>query len=61
MTDLQARAIVNARNNFERARKELNQWKMSETRYRGVLYTTDSRQPEGANGTFTYRGQSYVK
>lgn len=61
MTELQARAIVNARKNFERARKELNQVKLSETRYRGVLYTTDARQPVGAHGTFTYRGQSYVK
>jgi len=61
MTDLQARAIVNARNNFERARKELDQIKLSETRYRGNLYTTDSRHPQNIHGTFTYRGQTYEK
>ena len=61
MTELQARAIVNARNNFERARKELNQIKLSETRYRGNLYTTDARIPQNVHGTFTYRGQTYEK
>ena len=61
MTELQARAIINARKNFERARKELDQIKLSETRYRGNLYTTDARHPQNVHGTFTYRGRTYVK
>ena len=60
MTNIQARAIENARNEMVRARKELDRAQLHETRYRGVP-TVVSCNTESVHGLFTYRGVEYVK
>lgn len=60
MTDIQARAIENARREFIRAKNELNVHRLSETRYRGVPTVGDNNGAE-THGTFVYRGRTYTK
>ena len=60
MTNIQARAIQNARNEMARARKELQRAQLHETRYRGVP-TVLSSSVEDVHGVFTYRGVQYSK
>ena len=60
MTTIQANAIVKAREEMKRAKKELERAKLQETRYRGIPTVHNwVRQP--IHGTFTYRGVSYSK
>ena len=61
MTQIQARAIEKAREEFVRAKKEMDRLRLSETRYRGVS-TVKPDVPSGEiHGTFTYRGRTYTK
>jgi hypothetical protein len=60
MTQLQARAIENARRDFNRAQNELRVHRLSETRYRGIP-TVNNWMTEEKHGTFTYRGVTYTK
>ena len=61
MTTIQARAIVNAREEFVRARKELERVKLTETSYRGIPTVIDVVNPSEVHGTFVYRGNTYTK
>ena len=61
MTSIEARAIVKAREEFNRARKELEAQRLRETRYRGVPYTTDYVVPNKSRKVLTYRGNTYHK
>ena len=61
MTQLQARAIENARRDFSRARKELNMTRLSETAYRGVPTIQERKEAAEVHGTFIYRGRTYTK
>ena len=61
MTSIQARALVKAREDFARARRELEAQRLRETRYRGVAYTVDNRAPSDVNRVLTYRGIRYSK
>ena len=58
MTQLQARAVENARKEFRRAQNELRVHRLSETRYRGIP-TVNTATPTERHGCFTYRGISY--
>jgi len=58
MTQLQARAVENARKEYRRAQNELRVHRLSETRYRGIP-TVSSTAPVERHGCFTYRGVSY--
>ncbi len=60
MTALEARAIEKARNEMQRAQKELQFARLQETRYRGVPSITYSIQSDN-HGEFTYRGVTYKK
>ena len=61
MTKLQARAIENARREFERASKELRTHRLSETAYRGVPTIYERKEAAEVHGTFVYRGRTYTK
>ena len=61
MTQLQARAIQNARNEFNRARNELRIHRLSETAYRGVPTIAERKEAAEVHGTFIYRGRTYIK
>ena len=58
MTQLQARAVENARKEYRRAQNELRVHRLSETRYRGIP-TVSATAPVERHGCFTYRGVSY--
>jgi len=58
MTQLQARAVENARKEYRRAQNELRVHRLSETRYRGIPTVTTTATKE-RHGCFTYRGVSY--
>ena len=58
MTQLQARAVENARKEYRRAQNELRIHRLSETRYRGIPTVAASTSVE-RHGCFTYRGISY--
>jgi len=58
MTQLQARAVENARKEYRRAQNELRVHRLSETRYRGIP-TVSATTPVERHGCFTYRGVSY--
>jgi len=58
MTQLQARAVENARKEYRRAQNELRIHRLSETRYRGIP-TVSSNAPAELHGCFTYRGVNY--
>ena len=58
MTQLQARAVENARKEYRRAQNELRIHRLSETRYRGIP-TVAASTPVERHGCFTYRGISY--
>ena len=60
MTTIQANAIVKAREEMKRAKKELDRAKLSETRYRGIP-TVHNWIKEDVHGEFTYRGVKYVR
>lgn len=61
MTNIQARAIENARREFDRAKNELNVHRLSETRYRGVPTINERKASAEVHGTFVYRGRTYTK
>jgi hypothetical protein len=61
MTQLQARAIENARREFQRASKELRTHRLSETAYRGVPTISERKEAAEVHGTFVYRGRTYTK
>jgi predicted metal-dependent phosphotriesterase family hydrolase len=61
MTTIQVRAIENARQNVDRARKEMARVRLQETRYRGIPTIVDSTNTVETHGTFTYRGRIYTK
>ena len=61
MTQLQARAIQNARNEFNRTRNELRIHRLSETAYRGVPTIAERKEAAEVHGTFIYRGRTYTK
>ena len=58
MTQIQARAVENARKEYRRAQNELRVHRLSETRYRGIP-TVSATTPVERHGCFTYRGVSY--
>ena len=58
MTQIQARAVENARKEYRRAQNELRIHRLSETRYRGIP-TVAASTPAERHGCFTYRGISY--
>ncbi len=60
MTQLQARAVENARKEYRRTQNELRIHRMSETRYRGIPTVLNSA-PSERHGCFTYRGVSYCR
>ena len=60
MTTIEANAIVKARNEVKRARKELQRAQLHETRYRGIP-TVNNWLTSDVHGEFTYRGVTYVK
>ena len=60
MTNIEARAIQNARNELRRAQKELDRAQLHETRYRGVP-TINVGVPSDVHGVFIYRGIKYTK
>ena len=61
MTQLQARAVENARKEFRRAQNELQIHRLSETAYRGVPTITERKEAAAVHGTFIYRGRTYTK
>ena len=61
MTNIEARAIDNARNELRRAKKELQRAQLLETRYRGIPTMNMSWVTSDTHGEFTYRGVTYVK
>ena len=61
MTQLQARAIENARREFQRASKERRTHRLSETAYRGVPTISERKEAAEVHGTFVYRGRTYTK
>ena len=60
MTSIEAKAVVNARNEVKRAKKELQRAQLHETRYRGIP-TLNNWLTRDVHGEFTYRGGTYVK
>jgi len=60
MTTIEANAIVKARNEMKRAKKELQLAQLHETRYRGIP-TVHNWIKQDVHGTFTYRGVEYTK
>ena len=58
MTQIQARAVENARKEYRRAQNELRVHRLSETRYRGIP-TVSSKETVERHGCFTYRGVNY--
>ena len=58
MTQLQARAVENARKEYRRAQNELRIHRLSETRYRGIPTVSSTASAE-RHGCFTYRGVNY--
>ena len=58
MTQIQARAVENARKEYRRAQNELRVHRLSETRYRGIP-TVSATTPVERHGCFIYRGVSY--
>ena len=60
MTTIQANAIIKAREEMKRAKKELERAKLQETRYRGIP-TVNNWMRTPIHGTFTYRGVEYTK
>ncbi len=61
MTQIQAKAIENARREFVRASKELRMHRLSETAYRGVPTIAERKEAAEVHGTFIYRGRTYTK
>ena len=60
MTNIEAKAIVKAREEVQRAKKELDRAQLHETRYRGIP-TLNNWVSSDVHGVFTYRGVQYVK
>ena len=60
MTTIEAKAIIKAREEVKRAKKELQRAQLHETRYRGIP-TLNNWLQQDVHGEFTYRGVSYVK
>ena len=60
MTNIEANAIVKARKELQRAKKELDRAQLHETRYRGIP-TLNNWVSSDVHGVFTYRGVQYVK
>ena len=60
MTNIEAKAIVKAREEVKRAKKELDRAQLHETRYRGIP-TINNWISSDVHGVFTYRGVEYVK
>ena len=60
MTNIEAKAIVKAREEVRRAKKELDRAQLHETRYRGIP-TINNWVSSDVHGVFTYRGVEYVK
>ena len=60
MTNIEAKAIVKAREEVRRAKKELDRAQLHETRYRGIP-TLNNWVSSDVHGVFTYRGVQYVK
>ena len=61
MTTIEANAIVKAREEMKRAKKELDRVKLFETAYRGIPTRNDSWVRQDVHGTFTYRGVEFTK
>ena len=61
MTNIEARAIVTAREKLKRAQKEFAAAQLRDTHYRGVQTYIVSEEPADVHGTFVYRGVSYTK
>ena len=61
MTNIEARAIENARNELRRAKKELQRAQLHETCYRGIPTMNMSWVTSDPHGEFTYRGVTYTK
>ena len=61
MTQIEANAIVKAREEMKRAAKEVERLRLKETRYRGIPTRNDSWVRQDLHGVFTYRGVQYTK
>ena len=61
MTNIEARAIVTAREKLKRAQKEFAAAQLRDTHYRGVQTFIVSEEPADVHGTFVYRGITYTK
>ena len=65
MTQLQVRAIEKARRELQRAKNELNVYRISETRYRGIptisSIVSNDNAADATSVTLIYRGQTYQK
>tara|TARA_R100001082_G_scaffold308_2_gene185 strand:+ start:9355 stop:9552 length:198 start_codon:yes stop_codon:yes gene_type:complete len=61
MTTTQARAIKNARKQFNVAKQELNRLRLRETSYRGIPTILDNDNIPEIHGKFVYRGRTYTK
>ena len=59
MTNIEARAIENARINLRRAQKEHERAMLHDTHYRGVPTVITKEEPQSPHGVFTYRGVVY--
>ncbi len=59
MTNIEARAIENARNDLRRAQKEYERALLRDTHYRGVQTIIRPEEPQTPHGVFTYRGVVY--
>ena len=59
MTNIEARAIENARFNLRRAQKEHERAMLRDTHYRGVRTVITKEEPQTPHGVFTYRGVVY--
>ena len=60
MSTLEVRALQRAKNEFARARKELEVARLRTTTYRGVAYEVSATDDAVTNKELTYRGVEYT-
>ena len=61
MTNIEAQAIIKAREDLKRAQKEYQRAMMQDTHYRGVPTVIFQEEPQEVHGSFKYRGIQYEK
>ena len=60
MSTLEVRALQRAKEDFARARKQLEVARLRATAYRGVVYDISAPESTTTNKEFTYRGVGYT-